>query len=87
MVGTIGSGYSGAKDVDVGSGIRKGEQFGASVSLSASGNRLAVGSPGDSGSYRQSSGSGAVRLFTFTDSAFNGGKLVATIGSGYVPKL
>ena len=86
LVGTIGNGYAGSRDVNLALAIRTGDQFGASVSLSASGNRLAVGAPGDDGSYRQSSGAGAVRLFTFTDSAFSGGKLVATMGSGYVKK-
>jgi filamentous hemagglutinin family protein len=86
LVGTIGNGYAGSRDVNLASAIRTGDQFGASVSLSAAGNRLAVGAPGDDGSYRQSSGAGAVRLFTFTDSAFSGGKLVATMGSGYLKK-
>jgi filamentous hemagglutinin family protein len=86
LVGTIGNGYAGSKDVNLASAIRTGDQFGASVSLSASGNRLAVGAPGDDGSYRQSSGAGAVRLFTFTDSAFTAGKLVATMGAGYISK-
>ncbi|MFN8721556.1 MAG: beta strand repeat-containing protein, partial [Rhodospirillales bacterium] len=80
---TIGYGYSGDNNVDVGS-LDPSDQFGRSVALSADGRRLAVGVRGDDGATNATSGAGAVRLFTFTDASFGGGQLVGTIGKGYV---
>ena len=42
-----------------------------------------MGASADDGSGNALTDSGAVYLFTFTDSAFSGGTLVSTIGSGY----
>lgn len=74
---TIGSGYSGSKDIDI-------ANVGAnSVALNAAGDRLAVGSIGDDGFADAALNSGAVRLFSFADGDYNGGSLLATIGKGY----
>ena len=60
-----------------------GDGFGASVSLNASGTRLAVGAPRDDGAGNQAFNSGAVYLFTFVDDAFWGGRLEGIMGLGY----
>ena len=60
-----------------------GDYFGTSVSLNASGSRLAVGAPGDGGAGNRADGAGAVYLYTFTDDAFSGGQLAAVVGKGY----
>ncbi|MEW7009117.1 YDG domain-containing protein, partial [Lentilitoribacter sp. EG35] len=77
---TLGKGYTGGKSIDV-TNLNNADQFGKSVSLD--GNTLAVGAIGDDGVSNTSSDSGAVYLFSFTDSTFNGGALEATIGDGY----
>jgi filamentous hemagglutinin family protein len=82
MLGTIGKGYAGGKNIDV-SALEAGDNFGISVSLNASGNRLAVGAYSDDGSGSVASGSGAVYLFGFTGASFSGGSLLGTIGKGY----
>ncbi|MCF8207989.1 MAG: filamentous hemagglutinin N-terminal domain-containing protein, partial [Rhodoferax sp.] len=79
---TLGNGYSGAKDVNM-TALEASDGFGASVSLNAAGDRLAVGSPGDDGSSNGVSNSGAVSLFSFADTNFSGGTLQATLGNGY----
>jgi hypothetical protein len=75
----IGAGYTGGKNINQTLGTD--DYFGRSVSLD--GNRLAVGADSDDGNANSVSGSGAVYLYTFTDSAFSGGALQATIGAGY----
>ena len=80
-VGTLGAGYTGAKDVNV--ALESSDYFGQSVALNAAGTQLAVGAHGDDGELNRFGDSGAVHLFTFTDSAFSGGTKVGTIGSGY----
>ena len=82
LAGTIGNGYTGGKNVDV-SSLEIGDIFGYSVALNATGDRLAVGAVNDAGAGNVASSSGAVRLFTFTDSSFSGGALAGTIGKGY----
>ena len=77
---TIGKGYNGAKDIDM-SNLTLNDQFGYSVSLD--GNRLAVSANFGDGSGNSTVNSGEVYLFTFSDSAFSGGALAATIGNGY----
>ena len=86
----IGEGYNfaatgRAKDIDQpldgGVAFDTGDAFGRSVSLD--GNRLAVGADGDDGVANGNSNAGAVYLFSFTDSAFNGGVQEAIIGSGF----
>ncbi|WP_028103666.1 YDG domain-containing protein [Pseudoduganella violaceinigra] len=79
----IGKGFSGGKNRDV-AGLKSGDAFGYSVALTSDGKGLAVGSPYDDGTTGADDANyGAVRLFTFTDSAFSGGALVSTIGRGY----
>jgi filamentous hemagglutinin family protein len=84
LAGTIGRGYTGAGNLDLGTALETNDQFGFSVSLNAAGNRLAAGAPLDRGSSNVANGSGSVRLFTFTDTSFGGGALAGTIGRGYV---
>ncbi|MFN8720795.1 MAG: beta strand repeat-containing protein, partial [Rhodospirillales bacterium] len=79
---TLGKGYTGGKNVDV-AALGTGDLFGSSVALSADGTRLAVGAERDDGAGNAVSDSGAVYLFSFTDTSFSGGQLVGTIGKGY----
>jgi filamentous hemagglutinin family protein len=81
LAGTIGSGYSGGKNVDV--TLDANDHFGTSVALSRDGMTLAVGAPEDDGANNSRTDSGAVHLFTFTDTAFSGGQKAATLGYGY----
>jgi hypothetical protein len=81
QVAAIGLGYSGGQNVTM--ALQANANFGRAVALNAAGNQLAVGAPYDSGLYNNRSQSGAVHLFTFTDSGFGGGTLAGTIGSGY----
>jgi len=76
---TIGADYAGGKNVNF--QVDDGDLFG--VSLSLDGNRLAVGAPGDDGDGNGVGNAGGVHLFSFTDSAFSGGVLEATIGADY----
>ncbi|MFN8721669.1 MAG: hypothetical protein ACK5YI_12645, partial [Rhodospirillales bacterium] len=64
--------------------LDSGDQFGASVALNIDANRMAVGAPSDDGFGNGDPNTGAVHLFTFSDTNFNGGSLVGIIGSGYV---
>lgn len=79
----LGKGYSGGKNVDVGS-LEANDNFSTSVALNATGDRLAVGAVTDDGFGNAFADSGAVRLFSFTDTSFSGGALQATLGKGYV---
>jgi filamentous hemagglutinin family protein len=78
---TIGRGYTGGKNVDF-AALDPGDIFGLSVSLD--GTRLAVGAPNDDGVANGDVNVGAIRLFTFADTNFNGTTLVGTLGKGYV---
>lgn len=78
---TIGYGYTGGKNTDLSGTLGSNDYFGTSVSLD--GTRLAVGAYQDDGNGNLLYNSGAVHLFSFTDMAFNGGLLEATIGYGY----
>ncbi|MCK7461209.1 MAG: FG-GAP repeat protein [Sphingobacterium sp.] len=75
----IGRGYTGGKNISF--PLEYGDNFGSSVSLS--GNRLAVGAYGDSGFNNLRGSSGAVYLYSFSDSLFSGGNLESIIGFGY----
>jgi len=75
----IGSGYTGGKNIN--QALDAIDKFGSAVSLD--GNRLAVGAVVDDGFANSKSNSGAVYLYSFTDSLFSGGNLEATIGNGY----
>jgi filamentous hemagglutinin family protein len=79
---TLGKGYTGGKNVDV-SSLESNDGFGSSISLNAAGDRLAVGAWRDAGSGNIAPVSGAVRLFSFSDTSFSGGALQATLGKGY----
>ena len=79
---TLGKGYAGGKNVDL-TALDSNDAFGASVSLNGAGDRLAVGAVNESGLYNALSNSGAVYLFTFSDTAFTGGAIAARIGAGY----
>jgi hypothetical protein len=83
LAATIGRGYSGGNNLDLGTDLEASDQFGQSVSLNAAGDRLAVGAIGDDGFGNGFSNSGSVRLFSFTNTSFGGGALAATIGRGY----
>ncbi|MFN8723637.1 MAG: beta strand repeat-containing protein, partial [Rhodospirillales bacterium] len=82
---TMGAGYGvNSSNLNTGPALDFGEVFGSSVALSADGGRMAVGAPGDLGQGGVSGvNTGAVYLFTFTDTAFGGGALVGTVGKGY----
>ncbi|WP_354296007.1 YDG domain-containing protein [Sphingomonas sp. 1185] len=82
LASIIGKNYFGGKNIDV-TNIRSGDWFGYSVALNAAGDRLAVGAVLDSGYSKNASNSGAVYLFSFTDTMFSGGSLQAIIGKGY----
>ena len=83
LAATLGKGYTGGKSRDV-AALDGYDRFGGgAVSLNATGDRLAVGANGDEGLANGTSNAGAVYLFTFTDSAFSGGTLAATLGKGY----
>ena len=79
--GTLGVGYVGAKDLDLAGIVDNTDNLGESVSLD--GAQLAVGAPTDDGAGNTAANAGAVHLFSFTDTVFNGGSLDLTIGSGY----
>jgi filamentous hemagglutinin family protein len=83
LVGTIGRGYTGGGNIDLGTALELGDRFGSSVALNAAGDRLAVGAKGDDGFGNVALDSGAVRLFTFANNSFGGGVLASTIGRGY----
>ena len=82
LQGIIGKGYADGKNVGV-SALESGDSFGVSVSLNGAGDRLAIGADWDDGVDNSSEDSGAVYLFSFTDTDFNGGSLQGTIGKGY----
>ena len=79
---TFGIGYSGGKNFDV-SGLESGDRFGIGVALNTAGDRLAVGAGFDDGSDNSINESGAVYVFAFSDSDFNGATQIGTIGAGY----
>ena len=72
----------GSADIDV-TALETQDYFGASVSLNAAGDRLAVGTSLDDGAGNGTQWAGAVYLFTFSDDAFSGGQLAAVVGQGY----
>ena len=80
LEGIIGLGYTGGKNINI--PLEDSDNFGASASLN--GNRLVVGAPGDDGFGNGNTNSGAVYLYSFSDSTFSGGTLEGIIGSGYI---
>ncbi|MBL8639002.1 MAG: filamentous hemagglutinin N-terminal domain-containing protein [Alphaproteobacteria bacterium] len=81
LEGIIGAGYVGPKNINMSAYLDKSDLFGSSVSLE--GNRLAVGAKQDDASGNTASNSGAVYLFSFTDSVFSGGVLESRLGRNY----
>lgn len=81
LVGTIGAGYVGANDLNI--GLADNDQLGNSVSLNAAGDRLAIGAIGDDASDDLTSDAGAIYLFSFTSTDFTGASHTGTIGKGY----
>lgn len=79
----IGKGYVGGNNVDV-AGLELSDGFASAVAFNATGDRLAIGAYGDDGAGNIATDSGAVYLYSFADSNFNGGGLQATIGKGYI---
>ncbi|MEY3450154.1 MAG: hypothetical protein RL749_1784, partial [Verrucomicrobiota bacterium] len=73
----IGKSYSINPDTEA------GDAFGASVTLNAVGDRLAVGSPGDDGFGNGYSSSGAVHLYAFTDSTYSALSASGKAGRAY----
>ena len=73
LQGTIGSGYTGGKNLNV--ALPDSAAFGGAVALNADAPRLAVGAVGDN--------LGAVRLFSFGDNQFAAPALTHTLGAGY----
>ncbi|SEM56982.1 filamentous hemagglutinin family N-terminal domain-containing protein [Syntrophus gentianae] len=82
LQGILGKNYTGGKNVNV-TNLEDSDYFGESVSLNGAGNRLAVGAYGDDGYGNSVSGSGAVYLFSFSDTNFTGGSLKGILGKGY----
>ena len=70
-VATLGSGFSGGKNLNLNLGREEG--FGSSVAFNSAGTRLAVGATG---------GNGNVRIIDFVDNQFSGAAVTATLGSG-----
>ncbi len=78
LTGIIGKGYTGGNNIDV-PDLQANDWFGTGVALNAAGDRLAVGALGvDS----DMANTGAVYLFTFSDTDFSDGTLVNSIGRG-----
>ncbi|WP_033925607.1 MBG domain-containing protein [Sphingomonas sp. 35-24ZXX] len=80
LTGILGRGYGGAGNFDV-SLLENGDRFGASLSID--GLRLAVGAPGDNGANNDTTGAGAVYLFSFADTSFGSPVLEARVGRDY----
>ena len=80
--GTIGKGYTGGNNVDV-STLEASDYFGSSVALNGAGDRLAVGATSDDGVSNGADNTGAVYLFSFSDTNFSGGALQGKMGKGY----
>lgn len=63
--------------------IEAGDVFGSAVSLNASGDRLAVGAPGDDGFGNGYSSSGAVHLYVFSNDSYSTLTATGKVGRGY----
>ena len=81
LAATVAQGVSGTNDVPITLGV--GDYFGSSVALSGDGEKLAVGAIYGDGDSNNHSATGEVYLFTFNDTDFTGGQLIATIGDSY----
>lgn len=81
LSGIIGDGYTGTGNTNI--SLDDNDEFGTSLALSGNGKNMAVGAVNDDGNANSLSNSGAVHLFTFSDSSFGGGSHSGTVGSGY----
>ena len=82
-IGTIGNGYSGSKDLDLGSSLNNGDKFGEGIDLNETGNRLVMSGMMADGNNNSKSNSGEVMLIKFNDNDFTGGSLYGKLGYGY----
>ena len=82
LIGRIGKGYTGGKNVD-NSFLQKDDKFGRSVSFNSTGTRLAVGATGDDAKKDGTTEAGAVYLISFDDTSYSGGEITGIIGGGY----
>ena len=82
LIGRIGKGYTGGKNVD-NSFLQKDDKFGRSVSFNSTGTRLAVGATGDDAKNDGTTEAGAVYLISFDDTSYSGGEITGIIGGGY----
>ena len=78
----IGYAYNTTGNYDV-TDLRKFDYFGSSIALNGDGSRMVVGAKGDDGYGANIDFVGAVHMFTFTDTSFNGADLAGTIGADY----
>ena len=78
----IGYAYNTTGNYDV-SDLSKFDYFGSSIALNDDGSRMVVGAKGDDGYGANIDFVGAVHMFTFTDTSFNGADLSGTIGADY----
>ncbi len=83
LTATLGSGYTGGKNLNLSSTLGSEDFFGHGVALNGNGDQLAVGAAGDDGFSNTRINSGAVYLFTFSDTDFSSPTLVGTIGHNY----
>lgn len=79
LEGIIGNGYTGGKNIN--QALDPVDRFGWSISLN--GNRLAVSASYDDGNTNATTDTGAIYLYSFTDSVFSGGVRESIIGQGY----
>jgi len=84
LIGRIGNGYSGSKDLDI-TTLSVNDRFGRSLSFDSDGDRLAVGVTGDDGtlSNKHTVNAGAVYLISFDDTSYSNPTLQGKIGQGY----
>ncbi len=82
LSGIIGKGYSGTGNTNM-SALEARDAFGSSLAMNSSGDMLVVGASGDDGNSNAGTDTGALYLFSFSDSSFSGGSLDGTIGAGY----
>ena len=65
-IGTIGNGYTGSKDLDLGSSLDSGDKFGEGIDLNETGNRLVMSGMMADGNNNSKSNSGEVMPVSYT---------------------
>ncbi len=80
--GTIGQDYTSSKDIDLTS-LGTLDQFGTSLAINDNASLLSSGAIFDDGKNGTTNSTGANYLFSFTDTSFSSGSLLATMGSNY----